>query len=154
MRDKGSPSPLRQALCETAEEKAERVKGVLDTLTGLQDWPCFVFGYQSGQHQLAIAVLDPDDTSAAPDLYLSFDMTSYFEGPMAWVGANFRLATPDEWDELLAKAPFTTPDGVDEFKRHHFLFVLDGPDVEVRIVAFTCCTITKPVRLSWSYVDD
>ena len=154
MRDKYPPGPLRQALTESAEEKADRVKGILDSLTGLQDWPCHVYGYQSGHHQLIIAVLDPDDTSCIPDFYLHFDLTSYFEGPMAWAGADFRLATPEEWDELTAKVRINTSVGLDEFKRHLFLFVLDKCDLQVRILSFTCSKVTRRIRLSWSYVDD
>jgi hypothetical protein len=136
---------------EILTRRAEDIHDLLSGLAGLQDCACYVLSYQSGHHQLTLAVLE---NSPEPSFYLHFEPTFYFEGPTNWTGVDFRLATQDEWKEVLLKTPLKiSGDFEDEVIKHHFLFVLKKPDCQVKILSATCYKVKKAHRIFLSYAD-
>ena len=137
---------------EIMTERIENINNLLSSLADMQDCYCYVLCYQSGHHQLTLAVFDPDLGSCKPNFYLHFEPTYYFEGPMGWSGVDFRLATQDEWKKVLLKIK-VSGEIVDEFIKHHFLFVLEKPGCQVKILSANCEKITKALHVSASYAD-
>jgi hypothetical protein len=66
-------------------------------------------------------------------------MVSYFEGPMSsWEGADFRLGNREEFDEVAKKGHINLPadeESLKIFLEEFPLFIIDHPDLKVRIVA-------------------
>jgi hypothetical protein len=136
---------------EILTERAKNIDHLLSSLADLQNCTCYVLCYQSGHHQLTLAILED---SYPPSFYLHFEPTYYFEGPTSWTGVDFRLATQDEWREVLLKTPHgASRDQVDEFIKQHFLFVLEKPNCQVKILSFDCKKVTRALRVSVSYAD-
>ncbi|MDY7078502.1 MAG: hypothetical protein SXV54_16425 [Chloroflexota bacterium] len=131
--------------------KNARIKGTLEDLTGLSDYPCGVRAYSQNHHELVVAVNDPDYTLEA-GFCLWFPLTGCFEGPLQWVGADFCLGTRDEWEEILS---IVRPSGdlKEEFIKHHVLFVLKRPAFRVRILAFDCHKVAGIPIIHWHDPD-
>ena len=137
---------------EILTRRFQDINDLLSGLAGLQDCACYVLSYQSGHHLLTLAILE---NSPEPSFYLHFEPTFYFEGPTRWTGVNFRLATQDEWQEVLLKTPHKiSGDFVDEFIKRHFLFVMKKPDCQVKILSATCYKVTQAPRVFLSYADN
>jgi hypothetical protein len=129
----------------------EYIRNLLNSLANAQDYHCYIFSYERGHHQLTLAVHDPDSDSPEPSFYLHFEPTYYFEGPTGWTGADFRLATKNEWEEVLSKLAFRlSGDLKDEFVRRHFLFVLEKPNFHIRILSALFHKVMEAIYVSVS----
>jgi hypothetical protein len=100
---------------------------------------CHVWRYQISHSLMQLRVTEP---MSRRDFWLAFEDVQYFEGPMIWTGAVFRVESPEEslrflreksprWVELPADLPEHALLG--RFR----LYVVEMPDVLVRIVAGT-----------------
>ena len=110
-------------------------------LANPQTCRCRVLGYIMGHSQLYVSVSMPSNigVNANEALCLAFEGVLYYEGPMWWQGADIRIGTRDEQLEILKrvnKSDFESTGDNDEYALQKYrLFILDGPDAQVRIVA-------------------
>lgn len=98
---------------------------------------CQVWRYEISHSLLQIRVIEP---ASRKDYWVSFEDVQYFEGPIIWTSAAFRVETADEslqflrqksarWVELPVDLPEQALIG--RFR----LYVVQTPEVLVRIVA-------------------
>jgi hypothetical protein len=105
------------------------------------DRQCRVLGYVMGHSQLFVRVSMPPGVDVDTDeiMCLGFEGVLYFEGPMWWQGADFRIGTREEHLAILKRANKSDFEGNGEDAeyalRMYRLFVLDRPNTQVRIVA-------------------
>jgi len=105
------------------------------------DCQCRILEYAMGHSQLLVRVTTSSsaDVNAGEVMCLGFEGVLYFEGPMWWQGADFRIGTRDEHLAILERAnksDFEGNGGNSEYAlRMYRLFVLDRPNTQVRIVA-------------------
>ena len=122
--------------------RRESVENIISSLADLRDCLCCIYRYLRSHQQLLIAVHKPD--SLTPSFYLHFEMAGYFEGPLNWRGADFRLGTDEECKEVICKIGTQTNKHLDLMSKHlYFLFLLERPDYQVKILAATCNKITQ-----------
>jgi hypothetical protein len=102
---------------------------------------CHVIGYAVSHSTLEIKVGYSDRENAIEEThYVGFTSVEFFEGPMSWIGAEFRIADDSQCLALLKKVGRYS-DIPDAYLAENFkLFVVSGTtqaktDVEVRILA-------------------
>jgi hypothetical protein len=121
-------------------EGREKMSNIFD-IPNAERCGCSVVGYMRSHSVLEIEVGYVDvETSAVEKLYAVFETLEYFDGPMHWIGAEFRLGDTTECLELLKKVG--RYGGIpDSYLAEHFnLFLVSGvtlakTDIEVRILA-------------------
>ncbi|MCP4600724.1 MAG: hypothetical protein GY847_09360 [Proteobacteria bacterium] len=114
------------------------------------DYECVVWYYTTHLYELGLRVYKPPFQSGET-FYLLFRPVYYFEGPMSWSGADFRLGTPDEC-RALAEIVFTKPSN--EVLTQLRLFIVERPTFRVRLLAYkSVVKSTEQLGLVVSGVD-
>lgn len=91
-----------------------------------------------GHSQLFVRVSIPS-SDASKTLCLVFEDVLYYEGPMWWQGADFRIGTLDEHLKIVERLRKGGSKDLTEYneyilKRYH-LFLVDGFDGQVQVLA-------------------
>ena len=115
-----------------------------------ETYSCVIRGYTSGHSQMFMQLYQsPPESKNA--FYLIFETVLYFEGPMSWHKADFRTGTYRECSEvmdLLRRGGLTIPDQmVDAYLNKYQLFVLEDPNLRVRIFAERVYRTTSTPRI-------
>lgn len=104
-----------------------------------QLYRCQVHRYFSGLSRLYVSAFKPYQTT--PAFFLLFSDVAYFEGPMGWESADFRLASHDECVALLLSAGIIG-EAVRDFPEAYAavteaanLYVVHTPRACVRLIA-------------------
>jgi hypothetical protein len=111
-----------------------------------QLYRCHVYRYHSTLSRLYVRAFKGE--AQDPAFYLLFSDVGYFEGPMNWQGAQFRLAPTNECLALMQRSGMVAGVSVDmlaalgEIAR---LYVVDTPHTPVKIVAGQAIKLDKVV---------
>jgi hypothetical protein len=99
-------------------------------ITDAEDCICKLVGVANPHWTLAISVINP--STPKDELFLRFPHAAFFSGRTAWKGANFRIATPDEFQKFAAEVS-------EEFLKKaedYFLFIVQTSDnIQIQILA-------------------
>jgi hypothetical protein len=110
----------------------------LQSIVNPQSYHCLVWYYTAHLHELCLRVYQPPFDEGEV-FFLVFQGVSYFEGPMgSWESVDFRLGTKEEFDEVMQMGHINLPQDNEilaAHQEHSPLFVIDRPDLKVRIVA-------------------
>jgi len=91
------------------------------------EYHCIAIHYRRGHSELLVRVF-PNKSDNSEPFFLIFQAVEYFEGPLMWWGANFCIATDDEYQNFLAERELDI--SLDEsFK----LIVVDHPDIKFKV---------------------
>jgi hypothetical protein len=85
------------------------VETSMSNVFGLQDpqrFSCSIWAYSAGLSRMVIRVSEREDLESAETMYLTFESVRYFEGPVAWSGANFCTGTSIECADILTDIGF------------------------------------------------
>jgi len=127
------------------------------TIDDPQAYDCNVVAYVRGHRQLLIEVNDPTAKEYKP-CYIAFESVWYFEGPLSWHGADFRLGSLDERKTLLSEGWFNAGDALPLHEMAErfvpLLFILERSTFRVRILASVCyVTETRPFEIHQIFPD-
>ena len=127
------------------------VTNILD-LADAETYTCVVEAYLSGHSQLVLRVYRPSYITENT-FFLIFETVKYFEGPLSWRNADFRVGTADECKELLAllrQGGLEIPEEMlNAFLKRYRLFAINSPSVQVRIFAEKIYRATNVPRISY-----
>ena len=104
-----------------------------------QLYRCQVYRYFSGLSRLYLSAFKPYQT--VPAFFLLFSDVAYFEGPMGWESADFRLAPHDDCVALMlsagiiGEAVLQFPDAYAAVTAAANLYTVQTPRASVRIIA-------------------
>lgn len=110
----------------------------LQSIVEPQSYHCLVWCYSAHLHELGLRVYQPPFDQGEV-FFLVFNMVSFFEGPMhSWEGVDFRLGTREEFNDVLQTGHINLSqeeETINFYLEHFPLFIIDRPDLRVRIVA-------------------
>jgi hypothetical protein len=130
------------------------------------DCRCRILEYTMGHSQLFVRVTMSSGAAvnAGEIMCLGFEGVLYFEGPMWWQGADFRIGTRDEHLAILQRVNSSDFGGNGEKIQHalrkYRLFILNGAAAQVRIVATMALRASRcpersivPISIPFDEVD-
>jgi hypothetical protein len=99
---------------------------------------CAILRYHLGHSRLLLQIT-PDKSHDLLPTYVIFSLVAYYEGPISWLGGDFRIAQHSEVLEALSKTPFhgkENKDLMEEFAKLYCLFIGGTSNTQkVRILA-------------------
>jgi hypothetical protein len=112
-----------------------------------QLYRCQVYRYFSGLSRLYLSAFKPYQT--VPAFFLLFSDVAYFEGPMGWENADFRIAPHEECVALMlsagiiGEAVLQFPDAYAAVTEAANLYTVRTPRAAVRIVAGSAALLNE-----------
>ncbi len=112
-----------------------------------QLYRCQVYRYFSGLSRLYLGVFKPYQTT--PAFFLLFSDVAYFEGPLGWESADFRLAPHDECVALMhaagiiGDAVLQFPDAYAAVTEAASLYTVQLARASVRIIAGSAALLAE-----------
>jgi hypothetical protein len=112
-----------------------------------QEYSCRVGSYRVN-HSLMLVRATKSEFEPGKTFYLTFGGVLYFEGPLAWSGADFCISTTDECERLLSKMGYS--DSLHVLSDKYRLFLVELPNLEVKIIALDAIkTSDIPPNFPW-----
>jgi len=111
----------------------------IDNIFGVnnpENYECHVKRYDSRLALLEVYTRKLDQSSEE-DIFLSFvfNAVDYFEGTMIWIGANFRVGSPEECVQIARKMPNRGDAAERSILDFYDLFVVETPQLQIKILA-------------------
>jgi len=111
----------------------------IDNVFGVENpesYECHVKRYDSRLSYLEIYTR-PLDQSSLQESFFSFvfNAVEYFEGTMTWIGANFRIAPPNECIQIARKMPYQHKMTDQEILDFYDLYVVESKQSQIKILA-------------------
>lgn len=102
-------------------------------ISNAEVYSCTVLSYRIGHGKLKIQIDKGQAWRGRSTFYLIFMNVLYYEGPLTWRSADFRIGSESELEEVTEKLHFSR--GYKVLSEEHSLFIVETTRGQVRILA-------------------